>query len=341
MERLGLTADAPISDDGDSFVTMLCRDRTGLRVVLKYVHTASADAYRRLRNETLLLRHLRVRTPLRLLRHKADGPGYLLTDFDAGALLRPDAMDDRVAAVLARALTEFQSTRLNARQIGVVDRERLSTYYVKVLTKNLAHLWPAHINARDACRCLSIVRTALPAICARGVICHGDFLPTNLLYHGEDASVTFTDLESFMSANHPLFDVLALLSISGLDLSNWSWQRTFLTHYLDAAAARLGLDPRSREYQEAYRAILIFFLVYRLSEHRMLLTGGAYFNGVGKRRFITRKTAALVSGRRSAWREEALDEALQVRKLNLQRALSAAQYGEHFEAMYSSAVLCH
>ena len=344
LKRLGLTCDSVISDEGDSFVTALCRDEQERRVVLKYVYSGAADAYRRLNNETLLVKHLPVRRPLRLLPHRADGRGYLVTDYDDGILLRRerlDAGDTRAVPVIADALAQFQTLGSDVRRLGVVDREHASTYFVKVLLKNLLHLWPAHISADEAARCLGILTSALPAIRRHRVICHGDLLPTNLLYHDNDVSVTFTDLEGFMSTNHPLFDVLAFFSISRLDLMDWKWQRAFLDRYLTSAADELGLDPASRDYSDAYRGILIFFLVYRLNEERILSSGGSYFDGLGKGRFLARKAAGLASGRRDAWRDDAMREQLEVRTRNLRRALSVAQYRDHLEAVHASPGHCH
>ena len=343
MKELGLRPDTVISADGDSFVTVLCRDEADRRVMLKYVHSGAADAYRRLKNETLLVKHLPVHTPLRLLQSRADGPGYLVTDHDSGVLLRPerfDAGDTRAVPVIADALIQFQTIRTNVRRLGVVDRERLATYYVKVLLKNLLHLWPAHISGRDAARCLAIVTGALPAIHRQQVICHGDFLPTNLLHHADDESVTFTDLEGFMSGNHPLFDVLALFSISDLDLMDWAWQRSFLARYLSAGGACLGLDPGSEDYRTAYRGILTFFLVYRLNEERILLSGGSYFDGLGKRRFMARKVARLATGHRDTWQDDAMKPGMAIRTRNLRRALSTASCHDHMEAMHARLVQC-
>jgi thiamine kinase-like enzyme len=334
LRRLNLHAETVLSDDGgDSFVTILCRDEAGRRVVLKYVRGESADAHRRLKNEAQLIKHLPVRAPLRLLPYRADGHGYLVTEFDPGTLLRPDRFDDGIALTIAEALAEFHSTRSDVRALGIVDRERLSTYYVKVLAKHLLHLWPAHLTAWEASRCSAIVTAALPAIARRSAICHGDLIPTNLLHH-DDGSITFTDLEGFMSANHPLFDVIAFFSISGRDLSEWSWQPSFLARYLGAAAA-LGLDPSSTEYADAYRGILIFFLVYRLNEERILATNGSYFDGQAKPRFLARKAAGVVTLRREVWRDDTVGDALDVRKRNLQRALSPDFFREHLSAMHA------
>src|SRR5204862_7871649 len=135
----------------------------------------------------------------------------------------------------------------------------------------------------------AIVTRALPAIHRRRVICHGDLLPTNLLHHPDEDSVTFTDLEGFMSRNHPLFDLLAFFSIGGRDLMDWTWQRAFLARYLSGGGSALQLDPASKDYRDAYRGILTFFLVYRLNEERLLLSGGSYFESLGRRRFVARK----------------------------------------------------
>ena len=78
-------------------------------------------------------------------------------------------------------------------------------------------LAPVYLTASEAARCVAMVRAALPAIQRQRVICHGDLIPTNLLHHA-DESITFTDLEGFMSENHPLFDVLAFFTTSTRNL---------------------------------------------------------------------------------------------------------------------------
>jgi len=334
LDRLGLTFDGLLSDDGGSFVTVRCRDEANRRVVLKYIHRDSADARRRLHNETVLFQHLAVRPPLRLLNHHTSGPGYLVTEYDPGTLLRPDTLTPPITAAVAQALVRFQICQPDRQQLGITDREHVATYYLKVLLRNLLHLWPAHISTADAVRCLTIVTASLPAICRKPVICHGDFLPTNLLYDDAADSVTFTDLEGFFSRNHPLFDVLAFCSIGSRDLAEWEWQRLFVAQYLNAGGQMLGLDPRTREYRTAYHGILIFFLVYRLNEQRIGLSGGAYFDGIGKSQFVARKARRLATGRRSEWHDDALAASLEVRKRNLRRALSPF-YREHLEFMHT------
>ena len=330
LERAGLRFERAISDDGDSFVTAFCRDRAGSPVVLKYVRSRSADALRRLKNETQLVKNLEVTAPLRLLPHRSDGPGYLITAFDGGLLLQPDSFDEATVRTVADALRQLQSIRPDFSRLGIVDREPIVAYYLKVLLKNLLHLWPTALTATEAVRCFTIVTRALPAITRRRVICHGDFLPTNLLYHAEDGSVTFSDLEGFICGNHMLFDVLAFFSISGLELAQWEWQRQFLARFLAGAA---DVDVRSKEYYEAYRGILVFFLVYRLNEARLALAGTTYFNGQPKGRFLLRKAVGLAT--RDGWRDESA-KALVVRARNLRTVLSRRGFVQHFETMHSA-----
>jgi aminoglycoside phosphotransferase (APT) family kinase protein len=338
LQRLRLAPEHVLSADPGSFVTLQCRDEKGKRLVLKYAPTGSIDSHRRLTNESLLLTHLPTRPPLRLLVRTDDGPGYLVTEFDSGRLLRPERLDDdSTVAAIADALVAFQSIRITPRSIGIVDREHRATYYLKVLLKNIVHLWPEHLSAAEAVRCLSVVVRALPAILQQRVLCHGDFLPTNLLYHEVDRSVTLTDLEGFMSANHPLFDVLALLTISDRELTRWNWQPGFLRRYLKRSATSVGLDPRSQQFSRAYRGILIFFLVYRLNEAQIGFRQTTYFDGLGKLEYLKRKAVTLITGRRELWPEEAA-AVLDVRKRNLRRALSVEGYHEHFETMLASAL---
>jgi hypothetical protein len=249
-------------------------------------------------------------------------------------LLRPEHLDDRrVCSAIADALVEFQTIRTDVGGFGIVDREHLAIYYLKVLLKHILHLWPAHLSAQEAASCMTIVATALPAILRTGVICHGDFLPSNLLFHPDDGTVTVTDLEGFMSRNHPLFDVIALFTTNGLDLACWDWQPRFLRYYLEKTAGTLRLEPASREFNTAYRGMLISFLIYRLNEARIALQHGAYFDGRGKRDYLVTKLIGLSQGRPELWRDEKMRQALEVRKHNLRRILSVRGYGEHRERM--------
>ena len=43
MRSLGIRPDTVISEDGDSFATVLCRDEADRPVVLKYVHSRSKE----------------------------------------------------------------------------------------------------------------------------------------------------------------------------------------------------------------------------------------------------------------------------------------------------------
>ena len=338
-----LAAERAISDDGDSFVTLLCRDEAGERVVLKYVQPgAPRDAYRRLRNETLLMQQVRTEWPLRLLRHRVSGEGYLVSEFDRGRLLRPATIgDDDIVRGIAIALAGFQHWCRDGDAIaGVRERERTGYYYVKVLLKHVLHLWPTHLGAVDCLRACAIVIGALPWILRRATPSHGDFLPTNLLYHDEDGSVTFTDLEGFTRGNHPLFDALALCTADERELSEWSWQPAFLRSYLAHASGAGRLDPQSSEFRRAYRGILTFFLVYRLNEALINHRGGHYFDGVSKAAFAGRRLRAFLGGTRGRT-AEAWTPGLEARLRNLRRTLPASGFSAHLQSMRAFEIQSH
>jgi len=329
-----LTAERPISDDGDSFVTLLCRDAMGERVVLKYVRPdAPADAYRRLRNEALLMQKVRTEWPLRLLRHRASGAGYLVSELDRGRLLRPAGMDnERVARAVATSLAVFQDACRGDVLAQVQEREPAGVYYLKVLGTHLLHLWPSALGTWECLRATAIVIAALPWMLKRSAPAHGDCLPTNLLYHDDDDSVTFTDLESFTRANHPLFDALALCTVDERELSEWSWQPVFLRSFLTHVTGSGRLNPQSKEFRRAYRGILTFFLVYRLNEARVGHAGGRYFDGLGRSAFIRRRLAALL-GRRTPGPAASWPESLETRRRNLRRVLPASGFRAHLQSM--------
>jgi hypothetical protein len=335
LARLSLTYERTLSDDGDSFSTLVCRDADGDRVVLKYMHSDSPDGRRRLTNETKLLTLIPSLPPMRVLRHRASGIGYVVTDFDDGVLLRGPAMDDdRISSVVAEALARLHSIRIDFAQHGIVDREDVARYYVKVLTKHLLHLWPSLLTAKEAAQCLSLLRSALPDIAATVVPTHGDLMPTNLLYNAGAGSVTFTDFEGFQSANHRLFDVLALCSVSDRPLDEWHWQARFIQTYLRAAAAP-GLAFDNPAFRAAYRAILVFFLAYRLNEARLLARNESYFDGLPKRTYVLSRARRLLLTRH-AWRHtpDAADVAVYGR--NLRCALNRDRFAEHFMFMQAA-----
>jgi len=333
LRRLALTVERVISGDGDSFVTLLCRAADGGQFVLKYVRPdAPPDAYRRLRNEARLLHQLATEWPLRLLRPRESGDGYLVTEYCRGRLLWPATMnDEQVVRSVATALALFQEAARGGSLDGIQTRERPARYYLKVLVKHLLHLWPDELTAWQCGRALGIVVAALPAMLRRSTAAHGDFLPTNLLYHDGDGSVTFTDLEAFMPGAHPLFDVLAICTIDEREVADWSWQPSFLRCYLGQVTGAARIDPQSREFRRAYRGLLTFFLIYRLNEARINAAHGRYFDGLGKGAFLRRKLAALGPGRRR--RETRPPDGLDARRSSACRLLDARDVREHLQAM--------
>lgn len=295
LTALDLVPEATLSDDGNAYVTLACRDRQGAAVVLKYVRPSAApDASLRLGRETAMLQGLSTRAPLGLLRHRTSGDGFLVTERDDGRLLVPGSMrEPRVCDTVADALAAFHSAP-GTRTLPV-SRESVAVFYLKVLAKHLLHLWPAYISVGMAAKAAWLVLKGLPSIARGRTLSHGDFLPTNLLFHDTDGTVTFTDFEG-VALNHPLFDVLAIFTIDDRPIESWDWQPRFLRRYLSRLTDVPGLDPSRDEFWTAYRAILVFFAVYRFNEALLPSHGGVYFGGVSKGRFAWTKAKRLLLG---------------------------------------------
>jgi glycosyltransferase involved in cell wall biosynthesis len=166
----------------------------------------------------------------------------------------------------------------------------------------------------------------------RPAAAHGDLLPTNLLYHDEDGTITFTDLEAFARSYHPLFDVLAFCTSDGRNLTRWSWQAAFLRSYLEHRPRHVCPSPGSREFRRAYRGILVFFLVYRLNEARVNLAGARYFDGLGKVEYARRKFRGLFTAGGTRPPGDDTGE-LADRRHSLREALSRSGFRRHFRSM--------
>jgi hypothetical protein len=331
LARLGLSV-VRTMDENESFAILRCVDTSGLPRVLKYLHHDSADARRRMNNEALLLAGRRggEGSP-RLLTHRAHGTRFLLTDYDPGELLRPGRMqDEAVCLAAADALAAFHDIRLRNLDTAIVDREPIATYYRKVLAKHLLHLVPSYLSLGDAAASARILQKCLPAISSRASICHGDFLPTNLLYHPDDQTITITDLEGFITANHPLFDIVALFTTDERPLSEWNWQPRFLERYLAASSGCLFRSVDDEDFDHAYRGILTFFLVYRLNEARLHVENKAYFDGLSKAGYLRARAMGLPRELiKHCGRRGGLGRGLETRHANLRLVLAAEGYQEH------------
>jgi thiamine kinase-like enzyme len=315
LEAHGLTAEHTL-DENDAFVVSLCRSASGEALVVKWIRGDSPDATRRLRNEVRVLRGLAAHPALRLLEYCSHGPDHLVTRFDPGTLLQPaDLHDAAVSHAVLDALTALQSATA---RIEVEDRERLGFYYVKVMVKHLLHLVPEHVGWAQALRSLRIVVAGLPAIGRRTVLCHGDFIPTNFLYGGE-GSVTLTDFEGCMSGNHPFFDLIALLTIEESPVEEWDWQPAAVRAYLDAAKGAIGGDVLAPDLRAAWRAIFVFYAVYRLNETVINAAGKRYFDGASRGPWLFGRLLRMLGMRSRA--EVGEPAVVAIRKRNLMRVL--------------------
>jgi hypothetical protein len=298
-------------------------------VVLKYSHSPQTQGRTRIGNEAALVKNLRPEKPLRFLRYYADGDNFLVTEFEEGELLAPNGdYEDALRKAVADALVEFQLLRIVPATIGVKQQTGLRAFYLKGLVKHLLHLCPSDVSFWDALRCLGIVLSSLPLLGKTRVICHGDLLPTNLIYKPVEKEIVFTDLEGFLSENHPLYDVLSFCTIDDGSIWQWHWQKRFIQYYLQRTKSVFAFDCHAADFLRMLRALMVFLLLYRLNESRANLEGSLYFDGLSKWRYVLCKLGRLFTGNGRGGAASELP-ILAVRKENLRAVLSRKVFVRH------------
>jgi hypothetical protein len=331
LRDLQLTAEQ-VLERNENFLLLKCAAPRDMTVVLKYSHSpASTQGRMRINNEAALVKNLRPEKPLRFLRHYADGENFLVTEFEEGQLLVPNGdYEEGLRRAVADALIKFQLLRIAPAAIGVKQQTGFKAFYLKGLLKHLVHLCPSDVGLWDACRCLGIVLSTLSLLGKTRVICHGDLLPTNLIYKPTEKEIVFTDLEGFVSENHPLYDVLSFCTIDDGSIWQWHWQKRFIKYYLRRTESVFPFDYRGPDFLRIFRAVMVFLLLYRLNESRANLEGSLYFDGLSKWRYALRKLSGLFSRRTNGRTQGPSDlSVLAVRKENLRAILSRKVFLRH------------
>ena len=300
-------------------------------MVLKYSHSPESRQGRvRISKEAALVRNLKPEKPLRFLKYYADGQNFLVTEFEEGELLLPNYdYEEGLRKSVADALIKFQLLSIVPAGIGVKQGIGLRMFYIKGLLKHLVHLCPNDVSLADSFRCLWIVISSLPLLGKKRVICHGDLLPTNLIYKAAEKEIVFTDLESVLPENHPLYDVLSFCTADDGSIWKWHWQKRFIEYYLERTKEAFRLDSQTDDFRKALRALLVFLLVYRLNESRVNLEGSLYFDGLAKWRYVLRKVGRLLAGVVGSADAGSRHVQLEARKENLKAVLSKKLFARH------------
>jgi hypothetical protein len=325
LRELQLTPEQ-VMEKNENFLLLKCADQKHRTVVLKYSHSESRRGRARINKEAALVKNLKPDKPLRFLKYYTHGENFLVTEFEEGELLLPDFdYDEALRKSVADALIKFQ---LLGVPIGVEVKQEtgLKMFYVKGLMKHLLHLCPDYVGFSDSCRCLWILISSLPLLGKIRVICHGDLLPTNLIYKAAEKEIVFTDLESFLSDNHPLYDVLSFCTVDDAAIWEWNWQKRFIEYYLERTKGVFHFDRTDGDFRKVLRALLIFLLVYRLNESRINLEGTTYFDGLSKWTYGLRKVRRLLAAAVSRESAAGPHEKLETRKENLKKVLSKTQF---------------
>ena len=331
LSELQLTAEQ-VMERNETFLLLKCADQRSRAVVIKYSHSPELRQGRaRINNEAALVKHLKPEKPLRFLKYYADGQNFLVTEFEEGELLLPNSnYEEALRKSVADALIKFQLLGIVPAAIGVKQRAGLRMLYIKGLMKHLLHLCPNDVSFSDSFKCLWIVASGLPLLGKTRVICHGDLLPTNLIYKAAEKEIVFTDLEGFLPENHPLYDVLSFCTIDDGSIWEWNWQKRFIEYYLERTKEVFHFDSNAADFRKVLRALLVFLLAYRLNESRINLEGTTYFDGLPKLKYVLRKVRRLLAGAVGSAGAGSGPVKLEARKENLKAVLSKELFARHF-----------
>ena len=330
LRELQLTAEQ-VMEKNENFLLLKCADQSNRAFVLKYSHSPESRQGRaRINKEAALVKNLKPDKPLRFLKYYAHGENFLVTEFEEGELLLPDVdYEEALRKSVADALIKFQLLGIVPTAIGVKQETGLRMFYIKGLMKHLLHLCPDYVGLSDSFRCLWILISSLPLLAKTRVICHGDLLQTNLIYKAAEKEIVFTDLESFLSENHPLYDVLSFCTVDDAAIWEWNWQKRFIEYYLERTKAVFHFDSNAGDFRKVLRALLVFLFVYRLNESRVNLEGTTYFDGLAKLKYVLRKVRRVLARAFFSASAACPQAKLEPRKENLKTVLSKELFTRH------------
>ena len=330
LRELQLTAEQ-VMEKNENFLLLKCSDQRNRAFVLKYSHSPESRQGRaRINKEAALVKNLKPDKPLRFLKYYAHGENFLVTGFEEGETLLPDFdYDEALRKSVADALIKFQLMDIVPTAIGVKQERGLRMFYIKGLMKHLLHLCPDYVGLSDSFRCLWILISSLPLLAKTRVICHGDLLPTNLIYKAAEKEIVFTDLESFLTENHPLYDVLSFCTVDDATIWEWNWQKRFIEYYLERTKGVFHFDRNAGDFRKVLRALLVFLLVYRLNESKVNLEGTTYFDGLAKLKYVLRKVRRVLARAFFSASAACPQAKLEPRKENLKTVLSKTLFTRH------------
>jgi len=330
LAELQLTAEQ-VMERNETFLLLRCADQRNRAVVVKYSHSPELrQARARINNEAALVKNLKPQKPLRFLKHYADGQNFLVTEFEEGELLLPNSnYAEALRRSVADALVEFQLLGVAPAAIGVKPRTGFRMFYIKGILKHVLHLCPNYLSLYDSFRCFWILVSSLPQLARSRVFCHGDLLPTNLIYKAAEEEIVFTDLEGFLPENHPLYDVLSFCTIDDGSIWEWHWQKRFIDYYLERTKEVFHFDSQAADFRKVLRALLVYLLAYRLNESRISLEGTTYFDGLAQWKYALRKVRHLLARAVGGAAAANSHEVLKTRRENLKVILSKNLFARH------------
>jgi hypothetical protein len=297
LGKLGCEFDGVIDNSNRRFVVCRYRKPDGEALVVKSLVSPDRRLQSFLQKEGLLMSSIPDRPPFRLPKVYGLGEDYIIREFIESQPQEPSSnLSLEQVHRLAEALCAFQDTASEALETHLPDRGSTRSFLLKRLCKHLVHLWPEVISCWSAMGTIWWLWRTLPWLARDSVPCHGDLRLSNVQF--ADDEVVFLDLEGFRFRNHPLYDVVSLMSVDPRPLHEWGWQSSFVSYYL-------SLRPDApwkveRQVVRLIQSLMAFFAVYRLNETRMAARGIKYYNSGARMGYLLRKLGYCFALRRDS-----------------------------------------
>lgn len=286
LDNLGCDYDSLVEDEDNRFVVSKYRRYNGEYVLLKQLKTPDPYLRKLLSRESVVMNAIPESPRCRAPKIYSHGVDFILREFVEGRSVGMGVdLTDTECEILAAGIMEFQAQSIDSHYSNLMDRDSLRLYYLKRYIKHALHLLPNHISLGLAVKILWKLWKTLPTLTVYSVPSHGDFRLSNLLF--SDDGIVMVDLEGFRIQNHPLYDVVSIMTADIRPFHQWSWQSKFIKHYLSLAP---GIEwKRQEQIHKLLWILLVFFTIYRFNECRMHAMKVGYFDGEKKIGFALKR----------------------------------------------------
>lgn len=205
------------------FGVYFLRHASGVRGFLKVLRENSASARHAFAAERATLQLGRIDPPAVLPELLDASEAYYLTRFHDGERLRPESEPTPgQIALLVRTLSALRCAEFPNPSAGPSP----ASSWRRLALKSLPALAPDCLSRAEVLQGLARAMRLGSDLETPGVMSHGDFTLTNLIW--EPDRVVLTDLESIDTRRNAFVDPLQMAHHAPVRLEDWTWQRELI-----------------------------------------------------------------------------------------------------------------